>query len=124
MISSTQRQPSPERQAFEMEVARVMEIRGFSRSEAEVVAFANAIVEHLNATHLDTPFDRCVHCGQPETRDSVLLPFGAGSKHAWLHSNCWEPWRGQRRAEAIDQLAAMGIDAIKSETVKASAESR
>jgi hypothetical protein len=111
MISSTQRQPSsPERQAFEVEVVRVMQIRDLSRSDAERIAFENVLVEHLNATHPDTPSDRCAHCGLAETQDSVLLPIGAGSRHAWLHGDCWAPWRERRRAEAIDQLVAMGIE--------------
>jgi hypothetical protein len=39
----------------------------------------------------------------------ALLAIGVGP-HAWLHSDCWAPWRARRRAEAIDQLAAKGIE--------------
>jgi hypothetical protein len=125
MISSTQRQPSsPERQAFEVEVVRVMRARSLSRSEAEIVAFENLVTERLDSTFLDTDSTRCACCGRAETRDSVLLPIGAGSKHTWLHPDCRAPWRARRRAEAIDHLAAMGVDAIKRETAKASAESK
>jgi hypothetical protein len=100
---------SPGCQAFEAEVARVMQIRGLSRSEAEVVAFENAIVAHLNATHPSSDPSRCAQCGKPETRDSVLLPIGAGNMHAWLHSDCWAPWRAERRAKAEDDLVRLGI---------------
>jgi hypothetical protein len=117
MISSTRRQPSsPERLAFEVEVVRVMQIRGLSRSDAELVAFENLVTERLNATHPDTPSDRCDYCSLAETQDSVLLPIGAGSRHAWLHGHCWAPWRERRRAEAIDQLVAMGIEPMIKES--------
>jgi hypothetical protein len=80
-----------------------------SAAEAEVTAFENAIVAHLNANHPDTPSDRCAYCGRAETRDSILLPIGAGDRHVWLHSGCWTTWRARRRAEAIAMLAKAGI---------------
>jgi hypothetical protein len=59
----------------------------------------------------DTDPNRCAWCGRAETPDATLLPIGVGVRHAWLHSGCWESWRERRRAEAIDQLGAMGIEA-------------
>jgi hypothetical protein len=101
MISSTQRQPSssPQRQAFEAEVARVTEIRGLARSEAEVVAFENHVSERLDANHPDSDPSRCLHGGRAETPDSLLLPIGAEPRHAWLHNHAMaraSPRQGDR----------------------------
>ena len=73
------------------------------------IAFENLVTERLNATHPDTDPNRCAHCGKPETLAAILLPIGWGARHAWLHDGCWSAWREKRRAEAIAQLAAMGV---------------
>jgi hypothetical protein len=99
----------PQRQAFEDHVARVMQIRGLPRSEAERVAFGIVLVQLLNASHPDTPPDRCAHCGGPGTPDAPLLPIGWGARHAWLHGGCCEAWRALRRAKAEDDLARLGV---------------
>jgi hypothetical protein len=98
------------RQAFEAEVARVMQIHGLSRPAAERAAFENAVVDHMNATHPGTLSDRCAHCSKFETPGRVLLPIGTGP-HAWLHNDCWEAWRADRRAKAIAALAEAGVGA-------------
>jgi hypothetical protein len=101
--------PPPERQAFEAEAARVMQIRGLSRRDAEIAAFENILLERLNATHPNTDPTRCGHCGGAETPDATLLPFGWGDRHAWLHGECWKPWRDKRRIEVEDDLARLGV---------------
>jgi hypothetical protein len=88
-----------------------MEVRGLSRSAAEIAAFENTVVNHLNATFPDTLSDRCAHCGKRETSDAILLPIGAGARHAWLHQLCRDPWADERRPAAVAELAAMGIAA-------------
>jgi hypothetical protein len=102
---------SPQRQVFEDRVERVMRLRNLPRLEAERAAFEAALIDRLNATHPDTPSDRCAHCGGPETPDAVLKPIGWGERHAWLHSDCWTTWRARRRAEAIAALAQAGVGA-------------
>jgi hypothetical protein len=97
------------RQAFETAVARVMQIRGLPRPEAERAAFDIVLVELLNATHPAADPNRCARCGKPETLDATLTPFGWSERHAWLHSDCWAPWRADRRAKAIAALAAAGV---------------
>jgi hypothetical protein len=99
----------PLRQAFEHHVANIMRVRNLPRPEAERVAYEIVVVEFLNASHPDTAPHICGHCGQHETRDSVLLPIGASDRHTWLHSDCWAQWRERRRAEAIAALAEAGI---------------
>ena len=101
----------PLRQAFEVHVANIIGTRNLPAPEAERAAYEIVLVGLLNATHPDTDPSRCAHCGQPETRDSVLLPIGAGARHAWLHSDCWAQWRERRRAKAIAELAATGLEA-------------
>jgi hypothetical protein len=68
--------------------------------------FENLVIERLNATHPDTPPDRCAHCGQREEPGAILLPIGWGGRHTWLHNGCWEAWRARRRAEIIAELSA------------------
>jgi hypothetical protein len=69
----------------------------------------NFSLTFLNKTHPNTSPDACAECGKPETPDETLLPFGLGARHAWLHSNCWGPWRAQRRVRAEDDLARLGV---------------
>lgn len=101
----------PLRQAFEDHVATVMRVRDLPRLEAERVAFGIVLTGRLNATHPNTPSGRCAHCGKPQTPAAILLPIGAGERHAWLHRDCWGLWREQRRAETIAELAKAGVRA-------------
>ena len=94
------------RREFEDRTIVVQRVRNLPPGEAERAAYEIVLVEFLNATHPDTDANRCAWCGKPE----ALLPIGVGP-HAWLHSRCWESWRERRKAKAIDQLAAMGIEA-------------
>ena len=58
-----------------------------------------------------TESDRCAHCGKRETPDAILLPIGAGPRHAWLHQRCRDPWAEERRRAAVAELSGMGIAA-------------
>ena len=82
---------------------------GWSRLETEVQAFEQCIVEWLNANPSFSPAGRCTWCGKPETPSAMVLPFGAGEHHAWLHADCWPAWRQSRRSEAVLALRRMGI---------------
>jgi hypothetical protein len=102
--------PSPPlRQAFEAAIARVTQIRGLPRPEAEQAAFDIVLIDLLNASHPNSDPNRCAWCGTPETPDATLLPIGVGERHAWLHSDCQPPWRALRRARAIAELAGAGV---------------
>ena len=96
------------RQRLENGVETAIRMRGLEPIEARKEAFRGLVVDYLNAT-FPRNYDpsRCVWCASPSP---VLLPIGTGP-HVWLHSDCWTPWRARRRAEAIDQLAAMKIEA-------------
>jgi hypothetical protein len=82
---------------------------GWSRLEAEVQAFEQCIIEWLNANPTFSLAGRCAWCGKPETPSAMVLPFGAGEHHAWLHADCWPAWRQSRRSEAVLALRGMGI---------------
>lgn len=82
---------------------------GLSRAEAEVQAFECCIVEWLNRNPSSSPAGRCAWCGKPETPSAMVLPFGAGEHHAWLHAECWRGWHQSRWAEADMALRRMGI---------------
>ena len=83
---------------------------GLPRHEAEERAFGACVVEWLNRNPVRSASDRCCWCGGFERGDNVLLPFGAErAGHAWLHSACWRPWHGHRRAQAANFLHALGL---------------
>jgi len=77
--------------------------------EAGRAAFDIVLIERLNTTHPDNrPEPGCAWCGKSETPDGTLLPIGVGTRHVWLHPDCWAPWREGRRKAAIETLAGMG----------------
>jgi hypothetical protein len=108
-VSEMSALPLPARRSFEAHVDTIMRMRGLPRLEAERTAFEITLVELLNTSHPDTPSDCCAHCGRPETPDATLKPIGWGVRHAWLHDDCWEQWRTQRRIKAEDELARLGV---------------
>jgi hypothetical protein len=82
---------------------------GLLRVQAEVQAFESCLVEWLNRNPSSSPAGRCAWCGKSETPGAMVLPFGAGEHHAWLHADCWPAWRQSRRREAAMALRKMGI---------------
>jgi hypothetical protein len=82
---------------------------GLLRVQAEVQAFEQCIVEWLNRNPSSSAEGRCTWCGKPETPSAVVLPFGAGEHHTWLHPECWAAWYQSRQAEADMALRRMGI---------------
>jgi hypothetical protein len=83
---------------------------GLSRPDAEARAFRCCVVEWLNRHPIGSSPGRCCWCSGMERKDNVLLPIGIDSSgHAWLHSNCWKPWRDWRQTEAFLALASFGI---------------
>src|SRR5262249_14365790 len=82
---------------------------GLPRREADAQALACCVVEWLNRHPTPSTSGRCVWCGKPETPSAMVLPFGAGEQHAWLHAECWPTWHQARRAEAVLALRGMGI---------------
>ena len=52
---------------------------------------------------------RCAWCGQRETSDAVVLPFGTvPGTHTWLHARCWRLWNAARRATAACAIILQG----------------
>jgi hypothetical protein len=96
------------RRLFEDKTIVVQRVRNLPQAEAERAAFDIVHIEFVNASHPDTDPNRCCHCGKSEAPSDPLLPIGV-ERHAWLHSDCWAPWRAQRRAEAEKDLARLGI---------------
>jgi hypothetical protein len=83
---------------------------GLSRVEAEARAFEYCVVEWLNHNPDSSPAGSCTWCGKPETPSAVVLAFGVGEHHAWLHAGCWSAWHQSRLAEAVRSLKAMGVE--------------
>jgi hypothetical protein len=52
----------------------------------------------------------CLGCGRADEHAGIVVPMGTeASGHAWFHPDCWTTWQAERKAEAITDLAAMGI---------------
>jgi hypothetical protein len=83
---------------------------GLSRAEAEAQAHTCCIVEWLNRNPTPSAPGRCAWCGQAESCDAVVLPYGVEpGTHIWLHAECWPAWQDTRRSQAREALARMGI---------------
>jgi hypothetical protein len=95
-------------QAFADNVVAVLRVRNIPRIDAERIAFLNTVTAFLDANRPDTDPTRCAHCGSSE-QPNDLRPMGGGTRHSWVHGNCWESWRERRRAEATAALATMGF---------------
>ena len=82
---------------------------GLTRVEAAARAFECCIVEWLNRNPSCSWSDRCTWCGKPDAPSAVILPFGAGEHHVWLHAECWPAWHQSRWVEADTALRKMGL---------------
>ncbi len=83
-----------------------------TRAEAEALAFECCIVKWLNRypRHFDP--GRCAWCEKPDQDGHAVVPFGTESHgYTWLHPECWDDWRQNRRERAQQALAATGLDA-------------
>jgi hypothetical protein len=94
-------------QAYFDERAGIAEFDGgLPRSEAETRAFECCVAEWLNRNPACSSHGRCLECGGREEKWDKLLPYGSEpTGHAWLHSRCWEIWRGKRKAKAVAFLS-------------------
>jgi hypothetical protein len=101
-------------QAFFDERAAIAEFDGrLQHTEAEAQALACCIVEWLNRNPTPSAPGRCAWCGQAESRDGGVLPYGTEpGTHIWLHAECWPAWQDTRRSQAREALARMGVGRI------------
>ena len=85
---------------------------GQTRAEAEVLAFECCIVEWLNRHPQHFHPGRCAWCEKPNRDGHAVVPFGTEIHgHTWLHPECWNDWRQDRRARARRVLGRHGIKA-------------
>ena len=85
---------------------------GQTRAEAEVLAFECCIVEWLNRHPRHSHSGRCAWCEKPNRDGHAVVPFGTEIHgHTWLHPECWNDWRQDRRARARRALGRHGIKA-------------
>ena len=98
--------------AYYHERAGIAEDNGLVRDQANARALESCVTEWLNRNVIGAPAGYCARCGDNNSPDNPLQPFGAEpSGHTWLHAGCWRPWFDCRRAEAATALAALGIRA-------------
>jgi hypothetical protein len=81
-------------------------------AKAERCAFEAAVINWMNSNAPVNPdLNKCVSCGKSLGRigqDSVPVLSGNGA-HVWLHHGCHGDWMAQRRAEAVQALAGLGL---------------
>ena len=86
--------------------------RGRRISKAERRAFEAAVINWMNSNAPVNPDpNRCAACGKSLGRigqNSVPVLSGNGA-HIWLHHGCHGDWMAQRRAEAVQALAGLGL---------------
>jgi hypothetical protein len=110
-------QPGPDdwsamdwRACFEERAGILEHDAGMPRSEAEAHALAYTALEWLRRNPVSSAPCCCLSCGQGEASGKALLAFGGEpTGHAWLHGLCWPSWYAGRKAQALTNLAAMGI---------------
>ena len=85
---------------------------GQQNTKNERRAFEAAVIIWMNSNAPVNPdANRCAACGKFLGRigqDSVPVLSGNGA-HVWLHHGCHGDWMAQRRAEAIQALAGLGL---------------
>jgi hypothetical protein len=81
---------------------------GLPKIDAEAQAFAACIDEWLRQNPVNSPSDRCSHCGADARSGDPLLPFGASiGSDAWCHSKCGRAWHLARHVEAIAAISSI-----------------
>jgi hypothetical protein len=92
-------------------------LRDLKRLKGEILAFLretpapideDRVVRWLDAHGEASEAGRCAWCGQAETPNSVVVPFGTRN-HTWLHPECWPAWRSKQRERAKTALRGAGI---------------
>jgi hypothetical protein len=83
---------------------------GLPRKNAEAQAFECCVVKWLDLNPTPSARGHCAWCGQSESHDAVVLPYGTEpGTHVWLHAHCWTEWWKMRRSQALDALNRIGI---------------
>jgi len=84
---------------------------GQTRVHAEVRAFESCINRWMIENPARSEPGHCLWCGGANRDQSMLIPFGISETNAaWLHPDCWKPWRQDRRQQAIERLHALGLE--------------
>ena len=95
--------------AFSDEQVRIYESNGLSRPAAEARAYDSCVAQWLCFKLVITQPGPCPICGDVDRPNDPLKPIGFIGGRYWLHQGCVKAWCIARRAEAIAELAAMGI---------------
>ena len=83
-----------------------------TRTDAEALAFESCLVEWLDRHPERSDSGRCAWCDKPDRDGHTVVPFGTESHgHTWLHPECWNDWRQDRRERGQQSLVAMGLEA-------------
>jgi len=94
------------------ERSKVAQFNGnLSPEETDSVALEWCVEHWLRLHPVNSQSGQCLHCGQS---DRLQLPYLAShanqfSNFAWLHNNCAEAWRDQRKSDALSGLKALGL---------------
>jgi hypothetical protein len=96
--------------AFSDEQVRIYERNGLSRPAAEARAYDSCVAQWLCFKLVITQPGPCPICGDLDRPNDPLKPIGIIGGQYWLHDGCVKAWFIARRAEAMADLAAMGIE--------------
>jgi hypothetical protein len=97
-------------QAFFDERAGIAEYNGgLQRAVAQRQSFEWCVAEWLSSNPQQSDYGHCVWCGQVSQVGNQLVPYGVGDDATWLHAECHVRWRESRRAQAVEELAKLGI---------------
>jgi hypothetical protein len=96
---------------FSDEQVRIYESNGLSRPAAETRAYDSCVAQWLCFELVITQPGPCPICTDPDRPNDALQAIGFIGGRYWLHNGCVKTWCVARRAEAIADLAAMGIEA-------------
>ena len=85
-------------------------VRGASREVAEATAFEVCVVRWLDShPPSQDDLDCCVQCGQQIAEfDDIPCLTGDGG-HVWIHGQCHPAWLEERRKQAVEALAGLGL---------------
>ena len=76
-----------------------------AREQPDEFSIEARLVQWLDQNPMPSPAGRCAWCGNRETSDAVVVPFGTvPATHTWLHPRCWRPWEIARRATALSHV--------------------
>jgi hypothetical protein len=110
--SQERRWSAAEWQAYYDERAAIREHDGrLFRAEAERLALEDTVTQWLclHPAPATSPDRGCIRCGVKDELANPLLAVLTVGGSVWVHDRCLEPWRADRRHQAMEGLRQLGL---------------